>query len=52
MHVLSSNSSTFTTCDMMKIEANPTPEQLKFLLLALLIAAGLGHNELMLMAGL
>jgi len=36
----------------MKIEANPTPEQLKWIVLAILVASGLGHEQLMLMVGL
>jgi hypothetical protein len=36
----------------MKIEANPTPEQLKWLLLIVLVTFGVGHEELMLMVGL
>lgn len=31
----------------MKIEANPSGEQLKWLFLALLIAAGIGHDEIL-----
>ncbi len=31
----------------MKIEANPTPEQLKWLFLALCIVAGLGHEQIL-----
>jgi hypothetical protein len=36
----------------MKIEANPTPEQLKWIVLILLISAGVGHEQLMMMVGL
>lgn len=36
----------------MKIEANPTPDQLKWLVIAALIIAGVGHEQLMLMVGL
>lgn len=36
----------------MKIEANPSPDQLKWLVLALLILAGVGHDQLLLMVGL
>jgi len=31
----------------MKIEANPTPEQLKWLFLAICIVAGLGHEQIL-----
>jgi len=31
----------------MKIEANPTPEQLKWIILVILIAAGLGHEQIL-----
>jgi len=31
----------------MKIEANPTPAQIKWLILVILIAAGLGHEQLL-----
>jgi len=31
----------------MKIEANPTPEQLKWLIVAIMIAAGLGHEQIL-----
>ena len=31
----------------MKIEANPTPEQLKWLILVALVAAGLGHEQIL-----
>ena len=31
----------------MKIEANPTPEQLKWIVLVILIAAGLGHEQIL-----
>jgi len=31
----------------MKIEANPTPEQLKYLLLMLLVLLGLGHEHIL-----
>lgn len=36
----------------MKIEANPTPEQLKWLLLIVLVAMGIGHEDLLLMVGI
>lgn len=36
----------------MKIEANPTPEQLKWLVIAALLVMGVGHEQLMLMVGL
>jgi hypothetical protein len=36
----------------MKIEANPTPAHLKWIVVAVLVAAGVGHEELMLMVGL
>lgn len=36
----------------MKIEMNPTPEQLKWLVIAALLVLGVGHDELMLMVGL
>jgi len=36
----------------MKIEANPTPEQLKWLIIAVLVILGVGHEQLMLMVGL
>ncbi len=36
----------------MKLEINPTPEQVKYLLLAILIAIGIGHDELLVMVGL
>jgi hypothetical protein len=32
---------------MMKIEANPTPEQIKWLILVALVAAGLGHEQIL-----
>jgi len=31
----------------MKIEANPTPEQIKWLILVALIAVGLGHEQIL-----
>jgi len=31
----------------MKIEANPTPAQIKWLILVILIAAGLGHEQIL-----
>ena len=31
----------------MKIEANPTPEQIKWIILVLLVAAGLGHEQIL-----
>ena len=36
----------------MKLEINPTPEQVKYLLLAILIVIGIGHDELLVMVGL
>lgn len=36
----------------MRIEANPSPEHLKWLLLGLLIAIGVTHEQLMVMVGL
>ena len=36
----------------MKIEANPTPEQLKWLLLIALVTMGIGHEELLFMVGI
>jgi len=33
--------------EAMKIEANPTPEQLKWIVLVILIAAGLGHEQIL-----
>ncbi len=36
----------------MKIEANPTPEQLKWLVIAALVVLGVGHDELLVMVGL
>lgn len=36
----------------MRIEANPTPDQLKWLVVALAILLGVGHNDLMAMVGL
>lgn len=36
----------------MRIEANPSPEHLKWLLLALLITIGATHDQLMVMVGL
>ena len=33
--------------EAMKIEANPTPEQIKWLILVALIAAGLGHEQIL-----
>ena len=36
----------------MKIEANPTPEQLKWLVIAALVVMGVGHEQLMLMVGI
>jgi len=36
----------------MKIEANPTPEQLKWLALIVLVSAGVGHEQLLIMVGL
>jgi len=36
----------------MKIEANPTPAQIKWFIVAVLVMAGVGHEELMLMVGL
>jgi len=31
----------------MKIEANPTPEQIKWIILVLLITLGLGHEQIL-----
>lgn len=31
----------------MKIEANPTPDQLKWLILVALVTAGLGHEQIL-----
>ena len=31
----------------MKIEANPSPEQLKWIVLVLLVAVGLGHEQIL-----
>jgi len=31
----------------MKIEANPTPSQIKWLILVILISLGLGHEQIM-----
>ncbi len=36
----------------MKIEANPSPEQLKWLVIAALLVGGLGHEQIMVMVGL
>ena len=36
----------------MKIEANPTPDQLKWLIIAVLVILGVGHEQLILMVGL
>lgn len=36
----------------MKIEANPTFQQLKWLIIAILVAGGLGHEQIMVMVGL
>lgn len=36
----------------MKIEVNPTPAQIKWIVIAILILAGVSHDELMLMVGL
>lgn len=36
----------------MKIEVNPTPELLKWLVIAALLLAGLGHEQIMIMVGL
>lgn len=36
----------------MKIEANPTPAQIKWFLIAMLLVAGVGHEELMLLVGM
>lgn len=36
----------------MKIEANPSPKELKWLILVIAISLGLGHEELMIMVGL
>ena len=31
----------------MKIEANPTPEQIKWFILVLLVVLGLGHEQIL-----
>lgn len=36
----------------MKLEINPTPSQLKWFIIALLILAGVSHDELLLMVGI
>jgi len=36
----------------MKIEANPTPAQIKWFIIAVLLVAGVGHDELLLMVGM
>lgn len=36
----------------MKIEMNPTPEQLKWLVIAVLVLFGVGHEQLLFMVGL
>lgn len=36
----------------MKLEINPTPSQIKWFLIALLILAGVSHDELILMVGI
>ena len=36
----------------MKIEANPSPEQLKWLVIAILVVMGVGHEQLLFMVGL
>ncbi len=36
----------------MKLEINPTPEQWRLLIIALLLLAGVGHNELLMVVGL
>lgn len=36
----------------MKVEVNPTPEQLKWLIIAALLLAGLGHEQIMVLVGL
>lgn len=35
----------------MKIEANPSPEQLKWLVIAILVVMGVGHEQLLFMVG-
>jgi hypothetical protein len=35
-----------------KIEANPTPEQLKWLVIALAVLLGVGHEQVMAAVGL
>lgn len=37
---------------IMKLEINPTPEQVKYLVLAILIAMGIGHEQLLVLVGL
>lgn len=36
----------------MKIEANPTPEQLKWLVIALAVVFGVGHEQILAVVGL
>jgi hypothetical protein len=36
----------------MRIEANPTPEQLKWLVIALVVLAGAGHEQLFAVIGI
>ena len=36
----------------MKIEANPTAAQIKWFIVAILVVAGVGHDELLLMVGM
>lgn len=36
----------------MKIEANPTPEQLKWLVIAIVVLFGAGHEQIVAMVGL
>lgn len=35
----------------MKIEANPTAAQMKWIVIAILVIAGVSHEELLMMAG-
>lgn len=35
----------------MKIEANPTPAQMKWIVIAILVVAGVSHEELLMMVG-
>jgi len=35
----------------MKIEANPSPEHIKWFVLAIMIVVGIGHKEIMILMG-